>query len=256
MPPEIYDRIGDRYSRTRAADSRIVDGLVEALRVSPPAKLLDVGGGTGNYAMALAERGFPITVVEPSAIMREQARPDPSIAWVAARAEELPLENASHAGAIIVLAAHHFTDVGKALAEVGRVCGDGPVVLFTFDPERAPGFWLFHYFPSFLTQVREVFPALATLQKLSPRPMAVRRFPLPRDLEDGFAAAGWCRPEAYLDEVFRNGISSFRLGNQEEVAAGLEALRRDLASGEWDRRFGGFRKEPEYDAGYVFVTFR
>lgn len=256
MPPEIYDHIGDRYTRTRAADPRIVDGLIEALGLSAPAQLLDVGGGTGNYAWALAEHGFLITVVEPSATMRGQAKAHPSISWVAARAEELPLESTSHEGAIVVLAVHHFADVEKALEEAGRVCGRGPVVLFSYDPEQAPEFWLFHYFPSFLTQAREVFPTLAALQGLSPRPMAVRRFPLPRDLEDRFAAAGWSQPEAYLDEEFRNGISSFRLGDEEEVAAGLEALRRDLASGEWDVRFGDFRTKPDYDAGYVFVSFK
>jgi ubiquinone/menaquinone biosynthesis C-methylase UbiE len=256
MPPEIYDHIGERYTRTRAADPRIVEGLIEALGVPAPAKLLDVGGGTGNYAMALVERGFLITVVEPSATMREQAKAHPSISWVAARAEELPLGRTSHEGAIIVLAVHHFADVERALAEVARVCGRGPVVLFSYDPEQAPEFWLFHYFPSFLTQAREMFPTLATLQQLSPRPMTVRRFPLPRDLEDRFAAAGWCRPEAYLDDEFRNGISSFRLGDEEEVATGLEALGRDLASGEWDVRFGGVRTKRNYDAGYMFVSFR
>ena len=255
MKPEAYDRIGDRYTRTRAADPRIVEALIAALDLPPGARLLDVGGGTGNYAVALAEHGFRVTVVEPSSTMREQATAHPEIAWLAARAEDIPLDDASHDGAVIVLAAHHFTDLPRALAEVGRVCGSGPIVLFTYDPERDPEFWLFHYFPSFLDQAREIFPALETFQALSSRPILLRRFPLPRNLVDRFAASGWCRPEAYLEKEFRDGISSFRLADQEQVAKGLEHLRRDLENGAWDALFGAFREMTEYDVGYVFVSF-
>jgi len=52
---------------------------------SPPAKILDIGAGSGRDAIALAEMGFRVTAVEPAARMLRQARHsagDARIEWV------------------------------------------------------------------------------------------------------------------------------------------------------------------------------
>ena len=40
----------------------------------PPAKILDVGGGPGRYALALAAAGYQVTLVDPVPLHAEQAR--------------------------------------------------------------------------------------------------------------------------------------------------------------------------------------
>ena len=35
---------------------------------------------------------------------------------------------------------------------------------------------------------------------------------------------------------------------------GVSALRRDLASGEWERRYGGLLEQPTLDLGYRLVV--
>ena len=54
-------------------------------------------------------------------------------------------------------------------------------------------------------------------------------FRLPHDLWDNFAAAGWRRPEVYLDPDVRAGMSAFALAKPRAVEEGVGRLRRDLA---------------------------
>src|SRR6266436_6678041 len=73
-----YDEIGRGYTSTRAADARIVLRLIDLLGLSAGVTICDVGAGSGNYANALADRGYRILAVEPSATMARQARPHKS----------------------------------------------------------------------------------------------------------------------------------------------------------------------------------
>jgi len=59
---------------------------------------------------------------------------------------------------------------------------------------------------------------------------------IPWDCADGFFEAYWRRPEAYLDERVRRGISVWaRVGPDAEQRA-VRSLRDDLASGRWAER--------------------
>ena len=59
---------------------------------------------------------------------------------------------------------------------------------------------------------------------------------VPWDCADGFYHAYWRRPEAYLDEHVRRGMSIWaRVGPAAEQRA-VRSLRDDLASGRWAER--------------------
>ena len=59
---------------------------------------------------------------------------------------------------------------------------------------------------------------------------------IPWNCADGFYEAYWRRPEAYLDEQVRGGISIWaRVGPDAEERA-VRSLREDLASGQWADR--------------------
>jgi hypothetical protein len=73
---------------------------------------------------------------------------------------------------------------------------------------------------------------------------------VPADCLDGFGAAFWARPEAYLDADVQAGMSWLALLPAAARAAGTERLRAALASGDWDRRHGHLRTQREFDAGY------
>jgi hypothetical protein len=70
--------------------------------------------------------------------------------------------------------------------------------------------------------------------------------PIPIDCVDGFTETFYARPEAFLDPVVRQAQSAWDFISPESAAAALDRLRRDLESGEWDRRFGHLRSQPDF----------
>jgi len=74
--------------------------------------------------------------------------------------------------------------------------------------------------------------------------------PIPHDCTDGFLAAYWRRPEAYLDPAVRAGISSLVLLDRAVVTRGVARLRSDLDSGVWHERFGHLDRADALDVGY------
>lgn len=253
--PAAYDKIGTGYNTTRRADHRIVDRIIELLDLPSGSRVLDIGAGTGSYSHALAERGYEMTALEPSAVMREQANQEKSISWVAGSAESLPFCDASFDGAILILCIHHFSDLAKAFSEIRRVVATGPIVIFTYDPAEVESPWLFDYFPVFREQIQKSFPSVDRIRESLHREgsFCEKPFPLPHDLADGFAGAAWRFPERYLDQAFRDGTSAFRQLDASLCEAGLSALKNDLESGLWDETYGEIRSLEEYDHGYKFI---
>jgi hypothetical protein len=156
--------------------------------------------------------------------------------------ENLPVAAQSVDAVVCVSALHHLIDREQAFAEMSRVVGDGPLVVFTRDPRVAEPCWLEEYFPEVWAESYAAYPATervsAELRRATGRMAKVDLFELPGSLSDYFAAAGWSRPELYLDEQVRAGMSPFVRTAPEFVKAGVERLRADLSSGLWDKRYG------------------
>lgn len=253
----LYDTIGRSYAKTRLADDRIVNALVASMALPRGSTILDVGAGAGKYSRAMADCGFSVIAVEPSEVMRAQSLPHERVVWVPAAAEGIPLPDDSADGAFVVLALHHFTDRARALQEITRVIGQGPLVIFTFEPSVLRRFWLADYFPKLGHEIRSSFSELknvaSELKALTSRKARSVTFPLPRDLQDKFAAASWATPESYLDPEVRNGISSFPLMKNRDVEDGVTRLRADLETGRWDAKYGKLRSQKSCDAGYKLI---
>src|SRR5262249_37805200 len=99
---------------------------------------------------------------------------------------------------------------------------------------------------------REIHPR-AIAEQLGGR-TEIRTLLVPADCIDGFPEAFIGRPEAYLDSAVRRNISTFRLLPEDQVAAGVARLRRDLASGDWDARHGNLRRQSHLDSGLRIVV--
>ena len=254
----LYDKIGRNYGKTRRSDPRIARKLLDILESSQASTVVDIGAGTGSYAFFLAEYGYEVIAVEPSATMRNQAISHPAIEWVDGYAENLPLPNRAAEAAIIMLALHHFQDYRQALQEVNRVVGKGKIILFTYDPVMISSFWLTKYFPSLIKDVESTFIPIPKLSDeislVTGNSVNVSPFRLPHNLSDSFAAVGWARPELYLDSNIRNGISSFAKIDSDEVEQGVLRLQEDLETGRWDKEYGYLRKQKQYDVGYRFIV--
>lgn len=252
-----YDVIGRNFSEVRRADTTISSRLDTALSPAAGTRLLDVAAGTGNYSLALAELGWDVTALEPSAVMLAQRNQHPWIAWVAGVAEALPFRTGMFDAVVCVSAMHHLKDRARVFAEFARVAGGGPVVLFTRDPRTAEPCWMEQYFPEVWAESHSAYPelgvAVAEMRAATGKDVRADPFHLPATLSDLFAAAGWNRPEIYLDERIRAGMSPFARTPAPVVNAGVEHLRRDLASGLWDEQYGGLRDRQSFQAGYYLL---
>jgi len=253
----LYDTIGKNYSASRRADPRITSRIIDLLCLPPGSTVADIGAGTGNYSLQLALAGFRLIAIEPSVEMARQAKQHPLTQWILASAESIPLPAKSVSGCISILSYHHFQDRRTALAEMLRIAGEGPLLFLTFCPQRFSRFWLGRYFPTLLAEAWSCFQSAeetaSEMARWSNRKPSLHWFALPGDLEDMFAAAGWSRPELYLEARVRAGISSFAKVSQLELTEGLRRLASDLSDGTWDEEFGELRRQANYDAGYVFI---
>ena len=210
---------------TRRTDPRIAARIWAAL--GDARTILNVGAGTGSYEPP----GRHVLAVEPSALMRSQ-RPAGAAPCLAGSAENLPFDDQSFDAAMAFSTVHHWQDPIAGLREMRRVARR--VVVFTFDSSDPGQFWL----------TRDYLPEFAGLHVGRPslteqaRAIGARMEPvlIPWDCADGFFEAYWRRPEAYLDENVRRGISVWaRVGPDAEQSA-VHSLRNDLASGRWAER--------------------
>jgi SAM-dependent methyltransferase len=168
----LYDQIGHGYSRTRRADARIVERIAALLALPAASHIADVGAGTGNYSNALAEAGYKVVAIEPSATMRSQAVAHPSVIWREGFAEALPLRDGEVNAAICIVTFHHISDHRQALREMGRATAGGPALLLTFEPRTVRDFWLDDYFPEISRGDETLFPPIEEVAV--PRPVSSR----------------------------------------------------------------------------------
>ena len=255
-----YDIIGVKYNTYRNADIHIVSILKDLLGLPDGSTIVDVGAGTGNYTNALASTCYNLKAIEPSAVMREQIISHPNVEWFAGSAESIPLPDASVDGLISTLAVHHFSDLSTAATEMWRVCGNSPMVLFTIDPRRGEPFWLKDYFPGIYKRLYNVFLPIEELISVFTEKYdaiaSIHNFPLPHDLSDLNMHAWWNKSEIYLDHEIRKGMSGFAMSDHSEVQNGLNLLRRDLKTGEWEKQNGWLMTKDSYDFGFIFVKIQ
>lgn len=238
----LYDTIGRGYRRRRRQDPRIAAHVFQALGSAE--SVVNVGAGAGSYE----PRDRRLVAVDPSRVMLRQ-RDAGAAPAVCASASDLPFRDETFDAALAVLTLHHWPDLGRGLGELRRAARRR-VVMLTFDPDFT-GFWLVDYFPGIPEIDRRSVPSLSELRRHLGR-VSVLDVPIPHDCTDGFLGAYWRRPEAYLEPDVRAAISVF--SKLPDVERGVAALRRDLASGAWHRRYGALLGRDALDLGYRLVV--
>jgi SAM-dependent methyltransferase len=242
--PARYERIGHGYAGARREDPRIAAHVRDAL--GPARCVVNVGAGTGNYEPADRR----VVAVEPSEVMLAQRRGRPGAA-VRGVAEALPFPDGAFDAALAFLTVHHWSDLERGAEELRRAASRQ--VVFLFEASMTGGFWAIEYWPEALEVPTERdAPGVDRLRDLLDV-REVRPVPVPLDCTDGFGAAYYGRPEAYVDPDVQAGMSWLALLPAEVRARGSARLEADLESGAWDRRLGHLRRLPELDVGYRLV---
>jgi SAM-dependent methyltransferase len=240
-----YESLGVGYRTHRRPDPRIAARIRAAL--GPAGSVLNVGAGAGSYE----PDDRPVVAVEPSVVMLAQ-RPPGAAPSVRALAEPLPFPARCFASGMAILTVHHWSDPAGGLRELRRVVR-GPVAVLSWDRGVFDRFWM----------VEEYVPASRGLDTTVPQPSEIADLlgggrveivAVPGDCTDGFYAAWWRRPEAYLDAAVRASISGLARLDPGEVEPGIERLRHDLEDGTWHHRHADLLAVDAFDAGYRLIV--
>lgn len=243
---DLYDNLGRTYSSTRMPDPRIAAIVSAALADCPT--VVNVGAGTGSY-----EPVQTVVAIEPSQVMIGQ-RPLGSAPAIRAMAEHIPLRDNCAEAALAVLTIHHWSDLAAGIAEMRRIARRR-LVFLTWDPDViGEAFWLMSdYLPEARRADAELAVPIDQLAALLDQPV-LTAVPVPHDCADGFGAAFWRRPAAYLDPTVQAGMSLLALTDPRLVAPGLARLAADLDSGRWQREYADLLDRDELDLGYRLIT--
>jgi SAM-dependent methyltransferase len=118
-----YDRYRPRYPQA------LFDHIAAKLTLPARPRVVDLGAGTGRGSLAMAERGWQVTAVEPGGPMLDVLRARAadaglSVRTAQARAEETGLPAAS-ADLVTAAQACHWFDRPRAVAEMARILRPG-----------------------------------------------------------------------------------------------------------------------------------
>ena len=241
-----YDTLGATYTRTRRPDPRIAAQIHAAL--GDAQDVVNVGAGAGSY-----EPPQTVLAVEPSQVMISQ-RPAGAARAVQAVAENLPLRDNAADTVMALLTVHHWTDLGAGIRELRRVARRRIVVLTWDQHVFRERFWL----------VRDYLPEVAAYDDTRAVPVdqlldllgggRQEPVPVPHDCVDGFGAAYWRRPDAYLDPQVRAGVSMLAQTGDDTLAPGLTRLADDLRTGHWHTRYAELLTLGTIDVGYRLLV--
>ncbi|MGY1496388.1 class I SAM-dependent methyltransferase [Streptomyces sp. QTS52] len=138
VPEEIlaYYARGKEDARIRRGSGRLefwrTQDVLRRLLPAPPARVLDVGGGSGVHAEWLARDGYEVELVDPVPLHVDQAGRLPGVTVRLGDARALPAEDASCDVVLILGPLYHLPerpDRVRALAEAHRVVRPGGLVV-------------------------------------------------------------------------------------------------------------------------------
>lgn len=248
-PAFNYDQQGHGYSGRRQTDERIADYVYTVL--SDAESVLNVGAGAGSYEPP----GKYVVAVEPSAVMRAQRMRNNKVPAINAKADSLPFDDNSFDAVMAMVTVHHWPDMDKGLKELRRVARK-QVVVMSFDPDALDGFWNAEYFPEVIEVEKARYPSIDFIQNSLGGICRVIPVPIPLDCKDGFQEAFYGRPEAFLDKEVRLSQSAWSFIPEDKQEEMVERLRKDLESGNWDRKYGQFRTQKSFTCALRLVVSR
>jgi len=234
-----YGLIGSTYTNYRQPEPAIAAIIHRALGSAQT--VLNVGAGAGSYEPLDRE----VTPVEPSSSMRQQ-RPPNLVAAIDATAENLPFPDQHFDAAMTTFSVHQWARLNDGLREMRRVTR-GPVIILSCDPALVQRFWLNNYAPEVLSIEARRYPSLDQMADVLGGRTSILPVSIPLLCSDGFNEAYYGRPERFLDPAARLACSAWSFVSEVLIQNYIQLLKLDLEHGEWDRKHGHLRTQPEFD---------
>ncbi len=220
---EHFARVARSYDDLRPTDERwwhLFDAIVEAGDLRGR-RVLDLGCGTGQLTVALAERAVArVWGVDTSEEMAAVARAGGASVKIAP-AERLPFKDGWFERVVSRMAVHLF-DRPRAFGELRRVLApDGLAVIASMDPIWFSEHWLLPWFPRLIEIDLERFPTAERLER------DLRGAGFSVELRRLDQPAAITREQA-LARIRGRAFSTFELLSDEEYRDGLAHAERDF----------------------------
>jgi SAM-dependent methyltransferase len=221
-----YNRIASEYSRYRKVHPRVLAELIRLSAVGKNSRVLEVGCGTGNYAVALgALAGCKLWAIDISDEMLSRAKHrSAGITFMLGRAEKLDFPPVFFDLIFSVDVIHHLSSQTDFFTEAYRVLSTGGKICTVTDSEwiirhREP---LVVYFPETVDIELKRYPRMEDLRRtmvqVGFRDIKEIRVEFSYELHDA---------QAYRDKAF----SSLHLIPKAAFDRGIERMERDLKRG-------------------------
>lgn len=220
--PAVYDRGRDHGPEVLNLWMTVIESHVDGGSVGT---ILDLGCGTGRFSEGLASRfGARVVGVDPSEKMLDQARrkrQGNSIHYQRGIAEAIPLIDGAVDMIFMSMSFHHFHDPQRAARECRRVLrADGSVVVRTGTREQISSYPYVPFFPSTRSMLEDLLPDHS---RLCAAFETVGFRCVESQIVTQTIAPSW---SAYVDKLSAGGDSVLARLAENELAGGLEAIRR------------------------------
>lgn len=228
-PKADYSAIARSYDAGRRLPDGTMSSWVELIRdrgkISPGSLCLDLGCGTGRFAIPIAEHTSASVVgADLSAEMLAEARAKPGaehVRWVQCDAQSPAFADDSFQCVFMSLLLHHVDDIDGVVRESRRILRPGGVLLIrTSGHDDLHTMPVYHFFPRALEIDVKRLPEIGVLEESLGRAgfRSVRHEKVEQQLVTSV--------RAYLDKMVRKNISSLTFLSDEEFAEGIRSMRK------------------------------
>src|SRR6516165_10551423 len=107
---------------TPASSARLIDAVVRLIGLPPPAKMIDLGCGSGAFTDLLQRAGYACIGLDISGKLLRLARHrHPTVEFIQGDIEHLPFADGSFYGVLLSGVVHHLPDPSLCAAETFRI---------------------------------------------------------------------------------------------------------------------------------------
>jgi ubiquinone/menaquinone biosynthesis C-methylase UbiE len=205
-----------------------MDAVAAHLDSVTPARILDLGCGTGRFSDALSVHFHAEVIgVDPSRKMLAQARQKRTegvVHYEVGSAEAIPVKAQSVDLIFMSMSYHHFSDPLAAALECRRVLrNEGFVFVRTGSREQIESYPYYPFFPETHTILREVLPTSSEMRNVFED--AGFRF-VAHDIITQTIAPSW---QVYADKLATGADSVLARLSEQDFERGIAAVRRHNA---------------------------
>ena len=247
-----YDRVSRVYDTSRMANTETTEKLIRLLHIGSDSVILDMGCGTGNYTAALERVAKRVIGVDSSIGMIEKAQAKfTELPLICCDVMSLPFGSEAFDGAFAIQVLHHVKEKELFLSEAYRVLKKGAyLAIDSCSHRQMRTFWDYHYFPKGLevdlARIPDADEIASLLERAGFSNVGV-------EISYTNISAEHERPERYLDENYRNGMSTFHMLSDEDVESGCQKLREDIESGAIERIIRQFQAKESIVGGSTII---